>query len=145
MNSKGRSLSFETPWSRSSCILSRSLLYLVTISGRTAFLSIVERAAKTVDERGTLGASSRGAPRTTAGEIGQPQSLSRGGPSEAGPRGISPSISFKLGNAGLVASGWTVKRSDKLIGTVVIQSLDLLAEMGMIRALTEKPLIPASI
>ena len=54
-------------------------------------------------------------------------------------------ISFKLGNAGIVASGWGVKRFVKLIGTMVIQSLDLLAEMGMKSALTEKPLIPASI
>ena len=45
-------------------------------------------------------------------------------------------ISFKLGNAGIVASGWGVKRFDKLIGTMVIQSLDLLAEMGMKSALT---------
>ena len=93
------------------------LLYLVTISGRTAFLNIAERAVKMADARGTLGASSRGALRTTAGEIGQPQSLTRGGPSEAGPRGISLSISFKLGNSGLVASGWASKRFVKLIGT----------------------------
>ena len=41
------------------------------------------------DKLETLEASLRGAPRTTAGVIAQPQSFSRGGLSEAGLRGMS--------------------------------------------------------
>ena len=86
-----------------------------------------------------MGASSRGTPRTTTGRLDSP-SLFQG---EV--KGDITVISFKLGNAGIVASGWGVKRFVKLIGTMVIQSLDLLAGMGMKSALMEKPLIPASI
>ena len=74
-------------------------------SGLIAFLSMAEMAAVRVKADGKLSESPKGAPRRMAGKMGQPQFLVRGGPEEAGPRGMSPSRTFRPGKVGLEAKG----------------------------------------
>ena len=47
----------------------------------------------------------------------------RVGPEEAGPRGMSPSSTFRPGKVGLLAKGWSVRRVSRGKGVREIQSL----------------------
>ena len=82
-----------------------SLELLLRMSGRTAFRSMAASAAASMWPVGSSSDSLKSAPRSSAGVMGQPQFLERGGPELAGPRGMSPSSTFKPGKVGLLASG----------------------------------------
>ena len=123
MNSRFRSFSCDEPWAAMRANLSAKVESFAEISGRTALLSMAQRAEMRAAAGGSSLSGSRSEPRIIAGHRGKPQGLDRGGPEQEGPIGMSPSISLNPGKEGACAKGKSMIKDSNGAGNIVIQIL----------------------